>query len=148
MVWPFKRRRTNLSKKLRFKSGREFFEHQCKYGNTKLKINSSIVALVLDARNELGTPTAVSIRSDGTQLAALRVASEDGGFLVFSSTLSGKGQKLKPGDVVIWEPSSFNAELSGKTSDQRTGWIGFIRAKVKPVISLTGPKFEIACHFD
>src|SRR5215475_6420924 len=141
MIWPFKRRRTNLQTEMRFKSGREFFEYQCKCGNNRIKINSGIIALVLDGRKELGTPTAISIRSDGTQLATLRVASNDGGFLVFSSTLSGKGQKLKPGDVVIWEPSSFNTELSRKTSDQRTGWIGFIRAKVKPVISLTDPNF-------
>ena len=106
------------------------------------------MALVVDARKEFGVATAVAVREDGTQTATLRVVSPDGGFRVFASTPSGKGDRLKAGDVVLWVPFVFKDEIGSKTEDRRTGWIGLIRAKVKPEIDMSKPDFKIECDFD
>src|SRR5215831_9476285 len=76
-----------------FKSSAAFFESQCDFGYTRIEVGVAVVALVLDAQKEFGTPTPVSIGKGGIQLAALKVASEDGGFLVFSQTPSGSGDR-------------------------------------------------------
>ena len=44
---------------LSFKSGSAFFEYQCEYGFSEIKIKTAIIALVIDAQKELGTPTAI-----------------------------------------------------------------------------------------
>ena|ERR1700730_2948892 len=103
---------------------------------------------VLDAQREFGTSTAISIGQDGSQLAALRVASEDGGFLVFATTPSAEGEKLQPGDVVLWVPYEYNKEAGDQMSDKRSGWVGLIRAKIKPEINSANPSFVVACRYD
>jgi hypothetical protein len=76
------------------------------------------------------------------------VISEDGGFRVFASTPSNKGARLVPGDVVIWVPAIYSDEVGAGMSDRRTGWIGMIRAKVAPEISLADSDFSILCRYD
>lgn len=148
MIWPFKKNSEHLPEKLYFKSGLAFFEYQCRFGCTKIEVNQGLVALVLDAQKEFGRTNPVYVGFNGAQLAALRVVSEDRGFTVFANTPSGKGEKLNPGDVVIWVPSVYNLEFSEELGDPRAGWVGLIRALVKPEINLTGAGFEISCMYD
>lgn len=147
MVWPFSKKKTpqTMPSKLPFKSGADFLEYQCKFGFTDIKPKQGIVALVLDAKEEFGAASAVSVEPDGQQMAALKVASEDGGFLVMAQTHS-PGDRLKPGDVVIWAPVSYSNTVPPGT-DQRFGWIGFIIAKIEPEIDMSDPNFKIICKY-
>ena len=126
-----------------YKSGAAFFKSQCDFGHTKLENNTAVVALVV----ELGTHPPIR-RQDGSQLAALRVASEDGGFIVFATTPSAKGEKLQPGDVVLWVPYEYSKEAGDQMSDKRSGWVGLIRAKLRPEINPANPSFVVACRYD
>jgi hypothetical protein len=92
-----------------------------------------------------GTPTPIRIGQDGSQLAALRVASKDSGFLVFATTPSAKGEELHPGDVVLWAPYEYSKEAGDQMSDKRSGWVGLIRTKLKPEINPADPSFVVAC---
>jgi len=151
MTWPFGKKskgRHDNSQSLYFKSGRDFFEYQCKYGVTEIEKNVAIAALVLDAQEQFGAPTPVSRNKDGSQLAALTVASEDGGFMVFADTPSRVGDELRPDDCVLWVPSIYSQEVGAGMSDPRSGWIGLIRAKIEPKIDLKNPSFSIICRYD
>ncbi|MDZ4740629.1 MAG: hypothetical protein SGJ03_12095, partial [Alphaproteobacteria bacterium] len=50
--------------------------------------------------------------------------------------------------LILWVPLTFIKELGAKTKDRRTGWIGHIRAKLKPEIDTMTPEFQIVCHYD
>lgn len=132
-MWPFKRKQqSGLPDRLIYKSGEAFFEMQCKYGHTTLGENTGIVGIVLDAKREFGVETAVKVQPNGTQLATLRIAGEEGGFVTFAETGSAGGDVLKPGDLVVWVPGIYNQQLAQKMGDDRAGWIGLIRAKIAP----------------
>jgi hypothetical protein len=133
--------------KLRFRSGEAFFEYQCKFGATDIQPRQGVVALVLDASKEFGAAYAVKEELDGTQLATLRVASRDGGFVVISRTPRPGGHKLQPDDVVIWVPVSYSPETVLPGMDRRSGWVGFIGAKINSVINPESASFEIACRY-
>lgn len=83
-MWPFGKDKRGVrggkSNGLQLKSGTAFFEYQCKFGETEIRPNHGVVAVVLDSSKEFGTANAVKIEPDGIQVAALRVASRDGGF--------------------------------------------------------------------
>lgn len=72
--------------------------HACRYMECPLKEGSMLPALVLDASEMFGTTQAVRIDSDGTQIALLRVASSDGGFLVLAPTVGPEGPRLRAFD--------------------------------------------------
>lgn len=152
-LWPFKSkvspRPTELLPLLVFKSRSEFFEYQCKYGQTKIKKGFGIVGIVLDAR-EYGSPFSVKIEKDGTQFAMIRVASDDGGFLVFAMTPR-KGDLLSVGDLIFWVPSIFSDETGSALQDSRSGWVGMIRAKIAPELSVNPGEgmngFKILCEY-
>lgn len=55
----------------------------------------------------------------------LRVASQDGGFIVVATTLGPKGPKLQVGDFVAWQ--------AGKLKEG--GWVGVIIGTLKPELS-------------
>lgn len=141
MRWPFSRKNSESAvalPKLIFKSGAEFFDYQCKFGHTDIVPSRGIVALVLDARSEFGASVAVKSRGDGIQTVALRIASDDGGFLVTSET-AGPGQSLLPGDVVIWVPFQYMPKVGAAFGDDRSGWVGLtvaiLAAEIDPNIS-------------
>jgi hypothetical protein len=134
--------------KMFFKTCAGFFEYHCKYMTITLKENHAAVALVLDAQKEYGADSPISIGKNGCQLAALRVAARDGGFVVFAETPSSVGEGLQPGDAVLWVPRVYSAEVGSHMQDRRSGWIGLIRAKVNPVIDLVDPSFDVACRYD
>lgn len=153
-MWPFKGRQTPAPRSdnatpgtLYFKSGPAFFEMQCKYGHTDLKEGQGIVALVLDAAKEFGTSAAVKVEPDGSQLAFVRVASSDGGFVVPAHTPSSKGERLRPDDVVIWIPHTYSDEIAEGLGDRRAGWVGIIRAKVAPELNPADPKLRVICDY-
>jgi len=131
-----------------FKSREDFFWMQCKYGHTKIQPNQGIVALVLDASKEFGQATAVKIEDDGRQKAMIKVPSQDGGFIVIAETPTGKGDRLKPDDVVIWVPLKQVKMPEG--IDERFGWVGFIVAKVEPdEQDIANPNdFKIICKYE
>lgn len=150
MVWPFSKNKApaGFPQKLPFKDGAGFLEYQCKYGHTEIRPKQGIVALVLDSQKEFGTAEAVKVDPNGVQTATLKVASEDGGFIVSAQTPSGKGDRLKPGDVVIWVPLQHIGDAAVPEGiDKRFGWVGFIVAKVKPEIDMANPNFELTCKY-
>jgi hypothetical protein len=149
MVWPFSRKPKQAEpfQKLIFKSEQAFLEYQCKYGHTEIRPKHGIAALVLDPREEFGWTSAIKVQDDGSQEALLKVASEDGGFIVFATTPSGKGDPLGPGDVVIWVPELYVKEAAIEGADPRIGWVGLIVAKVKPEIDLNNSKPEFLCVY-
>jgi hypothetical protein len=89
-------------------------------------------AHVADAKQEFGLSDSVKIGDDGSHKAVLRVASRDGGFIVVAETFK-PGDPLAPGDLVIWVPLK---KVDAATSEtDRTGWVGYIAAKVRPELS-------------
>ncbi len=149
-----KKTKAGLPEKLVFKSGEAFLEYQCKFGHTKIVPKQGIVAVVLDAQKEFGAASPVKVESDGCQKVTLKVASEDGGFVVSSQTPTGKGDRLKPGDVVIWVPlehmnmGADQSILAAADLDSRFGWIGFVVAKVKPELDISKPDLDIVSRYD
>lgn len=126
-----------------FKSNQKFFEFQCDYGDTSLEIGKGVVALVLDMKEQLGLPHAVQIGANGVQRAYLLIAADDGGFVTFAETPSADGDPLMAGDLVIWVPHTYEPKLVTPKTHERFGWIGFIRAKIKPQTPL-----EIVCEYN
>lgn len=149
IVWPFTKKKAGQEAKvLPFKDGEAFFEYQCKYCETRLVQNQGEIALVIDAAKEFGVPSAVKVEEDGRQLAAIKVASKDGGFIIPAYTATGKGDKLMPGDVVIWVPVEYSEEVGESAEDPRLGWVGYIVAKVKPEIDMSSPNPTLLCRYD
>ena len=136
-----------MPEKLPFNSGAAFLEYQCEYGFTEIKPKQGVVALVLDAR-QFGTKEAVKVEADGRQMVTLKVASSDGGFIVPAQTPSGRGDRLKPDDVVIWVPLQHIGDAVPPEMDRRVGWVGFIVAKIAPEIDLGNPNFKILSRYD
>jgi hypothetical protein len=132
---------------LPFKSGQAFFDMQCKFGFTDIREEQGICALVLDAAKEFGTPEAVKVQPNGCQLATLKVASEDGGFVIFAETASSSGDALRPGDVVIWVPMVHMKEMADRLGDHRQGWVGLIIAKVAPEIDPNSNEMRVLCRY-
>jgi len=102
---------------------------------------------VLDSSEEFGTAVSVKIEDDGRQTAILRVASEDGGFIVCAKTPSARGDRLKPDDIVIWVPINYEKKIVPPEPDPRFGWVGFIVAKVKPETDMANQNFNIICDY-
>lgn len=148
MVWPFSKKKQELPENLIFKDGRGFFEYQCKFGHTEIIPKQGIIALVLDSSKEFGTANPVKIEEDGTQIVALRVVSDDGGFTVISRTASGKGARLVSDDIVIWVPIMHSPEIVPPEVDKRFGWTGFVVARVAPEIDLASDNFNLTSRYD
>lgn len=150
MMWPFVKKKEKLPSTLVFKDGEAFLKLQCKFGQTEIIPGRGIVAYVVDAAREFGVTTAVKRQPNGTQMAMLKVASEDGGFLVMSTTATEKGDPLNPGDCVIWVPMQHQAAMVDAIEgvDPRFGWIGFIVAKIAAEIDPKSNQFNIICRYD
>ena len=153
-MWPFSKKEKRLSEipeKLAFKSGADFFEYYCKFMQIpEIEVKRGCFGLVLDAKKEFDAPDPVKIETDGKQLAILKIVSSDGGFVVPSKTLTERGDRLKPGDLVIWMPEMFDdsqMKNTGKDIDSRFGWTGFIVAKAAPAIDLKYGKPNILCKY-
>ena len=149
MFWKRKKKSQNLPI-IKYKSGEAFFEMQCKFGHTEIIPQQGIVALVLDSRSEFGAQDQIRVDEDGTQTASLKVASDDGGFVVISKTAGPRGDKLIPGDVVVWVPITHAMPDVPEAADldERFGWVGFIIAKVIPEMDPSSDQLSIACRYD
>jgi hypothetical protein len=88
-------------------------------------------AIVMDASKLLGIREAVTVGADGYQIALIRVASTDGGFLVLASTASQHGPKLQPGKLVVWRAEKHSSKIAQNSSDKRFGWVGLILGTLK-----------------
>jgi hypothetical protein len=100
-------------------------------------------ALVLNARELFGTATAVTIQDNGRQIACIRVASPDGGFIVSASTSGARGPTLQPGYFVAWQAGRYDPQVAKDAparrkrfgwlslKDKRFGWIGLIEGTLK-----------------
>lgn len=125
--------RSDAPQHLKFKSGKEFFDYQCEYGETNIRPKETgIIGVVVD-----DDPDTVPerLRFSTAQVVKLRVASEDGGFEVLSKTYR-LGEKLNKGDCAIWLPIEYVESFKMESSDSRSGWSGYIVAKIKPEINL------------
>ncbi len=149
-MWPFSRKKKESTPALVFKDGEAFLKFQCKYGHTEIIPGQGIVAIVVDAAKEFGVAAAVKRQPNGTQLAALKVSSEDGGFLVMATTATEKGAPLNPDDYVIWVPMQHQAAMVDAVDgiDPRFGWVGFIVAKIKAEIDPKSEQFSIISRYD
>jgi len=89
-MWPFskKQKPPASGSGVLFKAGSNeaFFEMQCKFGFSEVKIGKGVAAIVLDAVKEFGAPVAIKTEDDGTQLAMIKVASDQGGFVIPAKT--------------------------------------------------------------
>jgi hypothetical protein len=146
-MWPFKQKRKSIIPIMIFKTGQGFFEYHCKYMDTKIRTGKPLAAIVLDAKAEFGAQVAVKTDERGIQTATLRVASNDGGFITVSQTLSAKGEALNPGDVVAWVPGPYNVELARGMGNERSGWVGLILAKVAPEIDVSSGEMKVICRY-
>lgn len=117
-----------------FKDGTAALEYACKFMECPLEENCVLPAVVLDTTELLGTSEAVKIQSDGNQIAMLRVASDDGGFLVVAATANPKGPKLQPGQLVVWKAMKYVPDIAKAASakDKRFGWVGLIVGTLNP----------------
>lgn len=146
-MWPFRRKPKPNLPALVFKTGEAFVDYHCKYMVTRLEVGSPLAALVLDATQLFGTQVPVRIDDNGIQTATLRVASNDGGFVVIAQTASAGGDALKPGDVVAWVPGQHLPEIAKASGDERSGWMGLIVAKVAPEIDMTKDEMTVICRY-
>jgi hypothetical protein len=133
---------SSFSPRLKFEDSLTAFEHACG-GECVLREGIMLPALVLDARELSGAATAVEIQGDGCQMASVRVASADGGFIVSASTCGARGPRLRPGQFVAWQAERYDPMVTKKApaaqkrfglfglKDKRIGWIGLIAGTLK-----------------
>jgi hypothetical protein len=140
--WPFgKKKRPTGS--MEFKDPEAFFRFQCKYGRVDIQAGIGLVAIVLD----MGQHVHVQMQPDGSQLVWLKVVSRNGGFVVPAATPPGsEGERLCPGDIVLWVPS-YNSDVP-TGDDRRSGWVGVIRAKVEWKFGAAGKHLDLICRYD
>ena len=117
------------------------FAEQCALAR-RIEPGRGVFALVVDAAKRFGLARSAKQNRDGTQSVVLRVAFDEGGFFVVATTrLPGKPH-LKPGDAVLWVPIGYDKTFGTQFADHRTGWIGYVEARVMPA-SGTIHSFEV-----
>lgn len=119
-------------KPLVFRGTDAAFEYACKHTSTDLKKGSTIPALVIDAKEFAGTAESVKRDANGIQSVVLKVASDDGGFVVMAQTAGPDTEDLAPGDFVAWRAFQFMEGMSDRLGDSRFAWVGLVVAKLKP----------------
>ncbi|WP_417491694.1 hypothetical protein [Maricaulis sp.] len=110
----------------KFASTMEAFEHACAEHDTLIVPEQPLLAMVLESVADAGG------EDDGCAQLTLKVASEDGGYIVISRTTFAPKQPLHPGDLVCWVPLQHDAELAARAPDERFGWVGLVFASFEP----------------
>lgn len=110
---------------LHFRDASAALEYACKYLDCQLESGIRLPAIVLDAREMFGTRSAVTTRN-GRQLATLRVASSDGGFIVPAEAAGSLGPTLEAGRLVVWQAAEHSPDVAKVSTDPRFGWVGLI----------------------
>lgn len=114
-----------------FESGVTALEWACVHNDCTLRQGAVLPAVVLDASVRFGMFDSVARHNDGTQLAYLRVASSDGGFIVAAQSASSSGPHLIPGQLVIWWAGHYSDSTASRMEDERCGWVGLIIGTLK-----------------
>ena len=111
-----------------FKDNESAFEYACKYCTTEIVERQGLLALVITNQEP---------DDDGNAIYAVKVSSDDGGFIVpaiFMAAQKDAGA-VEKGDLVIWVPSQYSDEMAKTLGDQRKGWMGYLAAKAEPKLS-------------
>lgn len=129
--------------RLAFEDSVTAFEQACN-GECQLRAGSMLPALVVDVRESLDAVHSVGTQSNGRQMASVRVASADGGFIVSAVTSGSRGPRLQPGHFVAWQAERYDAQAAKEApatkkrfglfglKDKRLGWVGLIVGTLKP----------------
>ena len=144
-MWPFKMSKKPLAL-IAFASGKDFVSYHLQMHDNAVSAGIASRCPRPGCQRTFGTKEAVATNDRGIQTATLRVASDDGGFVVIAET-SGPGEPLEPGDAVAWIPEQYMLELGRVSGDERTGWIGLIVAKVAPEIDMNKSEMRILCRY-
>lgn len=128
----------NTNNELVFKSNMAAFEYACKYLDCTLNEGATLPAIVIDAKDELGTEKSVKTQDDGSQLAMIKVASSEGGFIVLANTAGKESTILKPGDFVAWQAMQHMPDIGKIAGDLIFGWAGLIIGTLKPELTSNG----------
>lgn len=97
---------------------------------------SDVALKALKPKNKFYTVAVGGDGVGGLQTCSLKVASDDGGFLVLAQT-AGNGPKLEPGMLVAWQAGTYSADIGKVNSeDQRFGWVGLIIAVLHPDLDI------------
>lgn len=123
---------STASDRLVFHDACAALEYACRYMNTDVDEGAMLPAVIVDAREHFGTDQTVKVLDSGVQIALLRVASSDGGFLVPAATAGTGGPRLGPGDFVAWQAIEHKSNATEQAGDERTGWIGLIVGTLRP----------------
>ena len=121
----------DVSPVLSFRDGKSAFDFACQYMTCSLAEGSILPGLVVDSRKEMGTAAAVKVQPDGSQIAVVRIASDDGGFSVPAMTFGAKGPSLTPGQLVAWKAVKYMPQMGQDADDKRLGWVGLIMGTLK-----------------
>lgn len=117
---------------IHFEDATTAFAYGCQHMDCRLSVGVGLPAIVLDAREVFGVDAAVQREPDGKQIAVIRVASSDGGFIVNAITVGSKGPALDPGQLVWWLAIKYVADIAASSQDRRFGWLGVILGTLKP----------------
>ena len=115
-----------------FENAEAAFAEACAALNTVIVPEQPLPALVMDASSEFGSDAPLAFDAEGNANMMLRVASEDGGFIVFSRTINPPEKPLQAGDLVCWVPLQHDEALAGEANDARFGWVGLVFATLEP----------------
>lgn len=114
-----------------FPDGIAALRYACRLLECPLHEGAFLPAVVLDPREMFDKRPKLK-PADGSQVAFLCVASNDGGFVVVASTAGPKGPRLEPGQLVAWKALRYLPEIASTVSDSRFGWAGVIVGTLKP----------------
>lgn len=118
---------------LTYKNATSAFQSQCTTMDCTVSIGKALPALVVDAQKELGAEdNGVATDDRGHQMAFLKVASSDGGFVVAATANAPGGPTLYPGQLVLWCPVTFDARVGQPFGDVRFAWLGKIIGTLTP----------------
>jgi len=116
-----------------FPSTRTAFEHACREHDCAIVEETPMLAIVLDAKLEFGATHSITVEQDGCFQVTLKVASEDGGFVLLSRTTRPPKHPLNVGDLVCWVPLRHDLGLAQETNEHRFGWAGLVFATLEPI---------------
>jgi len=113
-----------------FPDGIAALRYACKFLECPLHEGVFLPAVVLDPEELFGAASIVK-SADGSQVAFLCVASNDGGFIVAAATAGPVGPWLEPGQLVAWKAMRQVPEIAQPMNDKRFGWSGVIVGTLK-----------------
>ncbi len=118
-----------------FKDNKSAFEYACKFKDCTIYEGAHIPALVIDSDKD-------------NEKVALKVASDDGGFLTLARPIT-KEHNIQNGDFVAWTAVKYTKGLvslaneKGLALDPRIGWFGVISGILTPRLTNKGWTSEV-----